>query len=57
MLSKEIECIAGLRGSLARKGPRNHMLREIFYTGKHEWYTRYDLNIVENHLHMGTNIM
>ncbi|KAL3985360.1 Mitochondrial 28S ribosomal protein S32 family protein [Acanthocheilonema viteae] len=40
-LSKEIERIAGLKGSLARKGPRNYMLREIFYTGKHEWYTRY----------------
>uniref|UniRef100_A0A0R3RQ81 lipoyl(octanoyl) transferase n=1 Tax=Elaeophora elaphi TaxID=1147741 RepID=A0A0R3RQ81_9BILA len=40
VLSKEIECIADLQGSLARKGPRNYILREIFYTGKHEWYTR-----------------
>lgn len=41
MLSKEIECIGDLRGSVARTGPRNYILREIFYTGKHEWYTRY----------------
>ncbi|VDK87037.1 unnamed protein product [Litomosoides sigmodontis] len=41
VLSKEIECIADLQGSLARTGPRNYILREIFYTGKHEWYTRY----------------
>uniref|UniRef100_A0A915PNG3 Large ribosomal subunit protein mL42 n=1 Tax=Setaria digitata TaxID=48799 RepID=A0A915PNG3_9BILA len=41
VLSKETEHIADLRGSLARTGPRNYTLREIFYTGKHEWYTRY----------------
>ncbi|VDN05255.1 unnamed protein product [Thelazia callipaeda] len=41
ILSKETKRIAELRGSLARTGPSNHMLREIFYTGKHEWYTRY----------------
>ncbi|MCP9264827.1 Ribosomal protein S32 domain containing protein [Dirofilaria immitis] len=40
-LSKEVECIADLQGSLSRTGPRNYILREIFYTGKHEWYTRY----------------
>ncbi|VDK62009.1 unnamed protein product [Onchocerca ochengi] len=40
-LNKEIECIADLQGSLSRTGPRNYLLREIFYTGKHEWYTRH----------------
>ncbi|VDN83787.1 unnamed protein product [Brugia pahangi] len=39
VLNKETECIADLGGSLARTGPRNYILREIFYTGKHEWYT------------------
>ncbi|EFO28441.1 hypothetical protein LOAG_00037 [Loa loa] len=40
-LNKETECITDLGGSVARIGPRNYILREIFYTGKHEWYTRY----------------
>ncbi|VDN39754.1 unnamed protein product [Gongylonema pulchrum] len=40
VLSRETEQIAELHGSLSLTGPPNSMLREIFYTGKHEWKTR-----------------
>lgn len=49
MLKREIERIADLQGSLARTGPRDHILREIFYTGKHEWYKRYNFAIFGNY--------
>lgn len=40
-LNEETKRIAELKGSLAHTGPPDHMLREIFYTGKHEWKPRY----------------
>uniref|UniRef100_A0A8R1TXN4 Uncharacterized protein n=1 Tax=Onchocerca volvulus TaxID=6282 RepID=A0A8R1TXN4_ONCVO len=47
-IETEKQCIADLQGSLSRTGPRNYLLREIFYTGKHEWYTRYYFTIFKN---------
>lgn len=41
VLNKETGRATVLGGSVDVKGPDNSMLREIFYTGKHEWYPRY----------------